>query len=275
MGQVASRLLVLGLYSVGINFAAFTVAATLQTEKFYDLTGTMTFLTLVLKSLAQSTGSIFSASTSLRSQINSAMVMLWSSRLGLFLVKRVFEDGKDVRFDKVKTKPRIFLVYWMIQSFWAFITALPVYLLNSKQNLSDSKEDEVKIGTFDFIGWTLWIAGFWLQVTADSQKRAFRKVKENHGQFITTGVWAWCQHPNYFGEMVMWWGLFLSSNSAFRGLEHLAVVSPCFVVYLLTRVSGVPLLRKEAEKRWGNNAKWVRYVTQTNLLIPNPFATPV
>mmetsp|Transcript_7802 Transcript_7802/g.8947 ORF Transcript_7802/g.8947 Transcript_7802/m.8947 type:complete len:276 (+) Transcript_7802:136-963(+) len=273
MGQVSGRLLTLGAYSVGINMAAFSVAAVFQTEKFFDLTGTATFVSLVLKSIFQSTGTF--ARTPLRSQINSAAVLLWSSRLGYFLFKRILQDGKDVRFDKVKSRPNIFVKFWLVQSLWAFITALPVYLLNSKNNLENATNQEDPTNAYDIFGWAVWLAGFCLQVVADNQKRLFRSYPENHGKFITTGVWAWSQHPNYFGEMIMWCGLFLSCNSTFRGIEHLAILSPAFVVYLLRYVSGVPLLRKQAELRWGKDPHWIRYVSKTNLLIPNPFATPV
>lgn len=223
----------------------------------------------------------------LRNGVNSGLVIIWTLRLGSFLLKRIFQDGEDKRFKGVRNNFKMFFVYFFIQSIWAFVTAFPVYLLNVKQNENlnsspDSQEPNAagslaRMTALDVIGWSAWVAGFVLQMTADNQKRAFhalpkeQKVKE----FITTGVWSWCQHPNYFGEMTMWSGIFLSCVNQFAGVEKLSIMSPMFVMYLLRYVSGVPLLQKAASKRFGTDPVFQRYARQTNLLFPNPFNTSV
>ena len=194
-------------------------------------------------------------------------------------MKRILEDGEDRRFRGVKNKFGLFFFYFFMQSVWAFVTAFPVYFLNVKQSLDsgDAKMMNKGITAFDLIGWAVWLGGFALQVTADKQKRIFRETRATTStkEFITTGVWAWCQHPNYFGEICMWFGIFLSCWNELEGVERLSVLSPCFVFFLLRYVSGVPLLRRAAKKRFGNDPLYKKYIKETNILLPNPFKTPV
>ncbi|GBG33571.1 3-oxo-5-alpha-steroid 4-dehydrogenase 1 [Hondaea fermentalgiana] len=251
----------------GIQVAAWAVAATLQTERFYDATGAATFWWLTIRSLLARKDKL------LRNWVNSGLVLLWSGRLGSFLVRRILKDGKDRRFDKVRTKPAAFLVYWVMQGLWTVVTGLPVYLINAKR--SEDPEGAREITALDLVGWTCWILGFALQVTADSQKHAFRADPANKDSFITTGVWAWSQHPNYFGEMAMWVGVWISSASQMQGLEYATVLCPLFNVCLLRFVSGVPLLQRHARQKWGDDPVWQRYHARTPLLLPNPTLSPV
>merc|ERR1712070_978880 len=105
----------------------------------------------------------------LRNKVNSLLVITWATRLGSFLFKRVLKDGKDRRFDKVKTKPSTFFIYWMIQGLWCTLTALPVQIINS-QDADSEPGSATDITTLDMLGWSLWLGGFILQVTADNQK---------------------------------------------------------------------------------------------------------
>mmetsp|Transcript_24101 Transcript_24101/g.42578 ORF Transcript_24101/g.42578 Transcript_24101/m.42578 type:complete len:269 (-) Transcript_24101:74-880(-) len=248
----------------GIQVIAWAVAAALQTEKFYDMVGTSTFAFLSLRSFLSKKNPLT------RNYVNTGIIVSWAARLGSFLVDRVHRDGGDRRFDQVKTKPAKFLFYWLMQGLWCVATGLPVYLINTK---SENPEGSEEITARDIAGWSLWLAGFVLQVTADRQKRIFRK--ENPGMFITTGVWAWSQHPNYFGEMLMWGSLWLSSSAQMTGVELATVLCPMFNFILLRYVSGVPILQYHAKKRWGDNPLFQAYMAQTNLLFPNPFASPV
>mmetsp|Transcript_21133 Transcript_21133/g.37270 ORF Transcript_21133/g.37270 Transcript_21133/m.37270 type:complete len:143 (+) Transcript_21133:2-430(+) len=126
------------------------------------------------------------------------------------------------------------------------------------------------LGWRDAAGWALWGLGFTLQVVADAQKSRFKGDKANAGKWIDVGLWGLAQHPNYFGEMCMWWGIFLSCSAELRGLELLSGVSPLFVSYLLLRVSGVPLLRKAGLKKWGHLPTYQEYLRRTPLLLPLP-----
>jgi len=264
-----------------IQFACFAVAAALQTEKFYDFSGSLTYIFCILLSLRR-------GGAGLRQKINSSLVVTWATRLGCFLLWRVIKDGRDSRFDNVRNRPKRFFVFWAIQAFWVLVTALPVYAANSKKPIEDDQHEsklsrpvgtkaEVlprvpirTLGWRDGVGWTLWVIGFVSQVVADYQKTRFKADPRNAGRWIDVGLWGLAQHPNYFGEMCMWWGIFLSCTAELRGLELATGISPLFVTYLLLRVSGVPLLRRSGLKRWGHLPEYREYLQKTPLLVPLP-----
>merc|ERR1712216_21330 len=198
--------------------------------------------------------------------MGTGLLAAWAVRLGSFLFSRIQQDGRDVRFTKVLKMPTVLLQFWLFQAAWVFLTGLPIWIANSKE-----EDDTKKLGMRDYAGWALWLSGFWFQVLADRQKRAFRADPANHGKFITTGLWGRSRHPNYFGEIAMWTGLTLSSSAVLRGAENLAWISPVWVWYLLTKISGVPKLHSISMKRWGKDPVFLRYLAETNLLLPHPF----
>lgn len=259
MGAAFSKTLLLGLGTdMGIQVAAWVVAASLQTEKFYDFTGSTTYWITILLSLRQRMNA---GGLSIRQMVNALLVLLWSGRLGSFLLYRVIKDGGDSRFNKVKKMPGLFLVYWLIQGIWCFLTPWPVFTLLAK-------EDKEPPTTRDYVAWGFWALGFILQVLADNQKTAFRSNSLNKGKFINTGVWSLSQHPNYAGEIIMWFSMFLSCSTSFAREEYITALSPAFVYFLLTRVSGIPLLDKAARKKWGDNPDYLKYITSTPILFP-------
>ncbi|XP_050418957.1 uncharacterized protein LOC126832280 [Patella vulgata] len=242
----------------GIQWGCWAVAALLKTEKFYDMAGSATFALLAYQSLS-SGGQFF-----LRQKINTGLVLTWALRLGSYLVTRIMKDGEDKRFNNVRDKPSIFWIYWTIQGVWIFITLLPTLIVNSKQRDRD-------LTTNDYIGWAIWALGFFFEAVGDYQKSVFRANPDNAGKFISTGLWSISRHPNYFGEILMWLGIYISSTSVLKGVEHIGVISPVFVAYLLTRVSGIPLLEKSSAKRWGSSPAYQQYVKSTAKLIPYIF----
>lgn len=265
---LTSTLRAVSAVDVGIQVIAWAFAAKLKTEKFYDLTASLTYVVLVLYTFLTNSKSWPPALS--RALVNSSLALIWALRLGSFLFLRVLKDGSDKRFDQVKHKPAKFLVYWLVQAVWIFLTALPVYVGNARN--SDAPADQEKnFGFRDALGWLIWVIGFVVQVTADRQKRIFRADTRNHDKWIDEGLWHYSQHPNYFGEMAMWWGIWISSSAGFTSwLDYVTVISPCFVVYLISQVSGIPLLRKANLKRWGGNAAYQAYMRSTSLLIPMP-----
>lgn len=244
----------------GLQWACWTVAATLKTEKFYDLAGSATFILLT----ARSFNAIKSPNT--RQKVNSGMVIAWAARLGTFLFTRVLKDGHDSRFNVVKHKPGLFWIYWTIQGVWVLSTLLPTLIVNSKQDKKDDKKDEITMQ--DYIGWGMWVFGFLFEIMADHQKSQFRNNPENTGKFISQGLWSISRHPNYFGEILMWSGLYLSATSVLKGWEHVSVISPLLLTYLLTNVSGIPLLEAAGKKRWGSDPSYQDYVKNTAKLVP-------
>lgn len=269
MGPLAT----LALVDFGIQWAVWSVSSFFATEHFYDLTGSLTFLLVTYLGLRLGGGGGRSGggrgggsigvldSSSARQLVASGLVMTWALRLGSFLFLRVLRAGEDVRFKRVKHEPATFFVWWTIQGVWVLVTLLPTLLLLLKR-------DSVPLGPRDILGWTLWVIGFLVEVTADRQKSAFKADPENAGRFISSGLWSVSRHPNYFGEMTLWAGLWLSASSTYAGVEHLSVLSPAFVAFLIAKVSGIPILERTAEKRWGHDAAYVAYRDHTALLVP-------
>ena len=175
---------------------------------------------------------------------------------------RVHKEGKDGRFDQIKRNPAAFLVAWTLQGLWTFIVPLPVLILLLKNDPLGP------INGIQIAGLLMWVTGFAIEVVADSQKAAFRKSTENRGRWINTGLWAKAQHPNYFGEILLWTGLVVVGFPVYEGLEWLAVISPIITFTLLTRVSGVPMIRARNEQRWGADPGYQAYLREVPLLLP-------
>ena len=97
---------------------------------------------------------------------------------------------------------------------WVYLTLLPTLLLNSS-----SRDPE--LGVRDILGWCLWLVGMSFECLADFQKAVFRSDPENRTRFISTGLWAISRHPNYFGEILLWFGLYVSASTVFRGYQYL------------------------------------------------------
>lgn len=104
---------------------------------------------------------------------------------------------------------------------------------------------------FAMIGFLIWVFGFAFEVIANSQKRKFSADPQNKGRFIQTGLWSRSRHPNYFGEIMLWLGIAIIALPVLQGWQWVALISPVFVTLLLTRVSGVPMLEKKADTKWG------------------------
>lgn len=245
----------------GIQWVGWAIASLLKTEKFYDLAGSATFISLCIQSFPGRKNS--DKEVHPRQSITTFAVIIWAFRLGGFLFRRIIRDGHDKRFNGVRDKPLKFLMYWTIQGLWVFMTLLPVLILNSKK-----KHENPDLTWRDYLGWSIWAFGLTLEATADYQKWSFRAKPENQNKFITTGVWSSSRHPNYLGEILLWLGIWLPCSSTFKGLENASVISPLFVAFLLTKVSGIPLLEAASKKKWRNNEKYLEYIKKTAVLIP-------
>jgi len=152
-------------------------------------------------------------------------------------------------------------MFFSISGLWVFLTtanALTLILNNT----------DLEGDIYFIIGSLIWIMGISFEVIADEQKRKFRENDSNHGKFITTGLWSISRHPNYFGEILIWIGMAIISFPALNGWQYTTLISPIFVTLLLTRVSGVNLLEKSADKKWGNLETYQSYKSKTALLIP-------
>ena len=244
------------LLSFGINWLVFLHAYAAQTERFFDLTGSLTYGTLVATAL------VLGASDP-RSLLIGALVAVWAARLGSFLFARISRDGHDGRFDALKPSLPRFLMTWTLQGLWVLLTLAC--------GLAAMTTDRpVPLGGFAVVGGLVWIAGFAIEVIADSEKKRFRADPANEGRFIQSGIWAWSRHPNYFGEITLWAGIAIIALPVLQGWQHLTLVSPVFVYVLLTRISGIPLLERRGKKRWGDEPAYQAYVERTPALFPRP-----
>ena len=251
--------------SVGLAFAiqwlAFIPAYLLQNESFFDLTGSITYISVTTIAV------LLSPVADGRSILLLALVVIWATRLGTFLFRRIRKAGKDARFDDIKPSFIRFLTTWTLQGLWVTFTlaaALAAITTTTRKEL----------GLVAVIGFLVWVFGFAIEVTADSQKSRFRADPKNKGRFIDSGLWAWSRHPNYLGEIVLWVGVAIIAWPILRGWQWVTLISPVFVALLLTRISGVPMLEKRADEKWGGQEDYEEYKERTPVLIPWPRSSP-
>lgn len=243
---------VLGVFA--IQGLGFVPAFLFQTERYYDLIGSLTYISVVALVL------LSSGEVNLRQMLIALFILIWAARLGSFLFIRIAHDGGDSRFDKIKPSALLFFRTWMLQGLWVTVTAGAALAA-----LSSGKS--VQLNSVDGVAIALWVSGFAIEVIADRQKRQFRQA-QGSGRFITTGLWSFSRHPNYFGEIMLWAGMALLALPALESWQYVTLVSPLFVYVLLARISGIPLLEKKSNRRWGEEPAYRAYKQNTPLLVP-------
>ena len=244
------------IVAVLLQIIFFIPSFLLKTEKYYDLVGSLTYIATV--SLAY-----FSVEN--KTMIDSIIyfyVMVWALRLGIYLFRRVRNDGKDVRFEQAKRHFLWFLQYWMGQALWVSLTACTAII-----GILSPEDDLLPV--LAMIGMALWLSGFTIESVSDYQKRVFRKENNPSEAFIHTGLWARSRHPNYFGEIMLWTGIAVIALNTLTGIEYITLVSPIFVYILLTRMSGINKLEQIADERYGHLEEYQRYKRNTPVLVPN------
>lgn len=235
-----------------VNWAAFFPAYAARTERYYDLVGSLTYLTLIACG-------VLLGDPDARGWLLAGMAAVWALRLGSYLFLRIHRAGSDRRFDEVKQDFWQFLMAWTLQALWVFLTLCCA--------LSAITSVEARpLDIWALIGGVTWAIGFGIEVVADRQKSEFRKDPSNADRFIASGLWAWSRHPNYCGEIVLWVGVALIAMPVLSGWQHLTLVSPIFVYFLLTRGSGLPPLERRAEEKWGDDPEYRAYVERTPAL---------
>ena len=238
-----------------VQWLVFIPSYLAKTERYYDLTGSLTYISVTTLAV------LLSDATDARSLLLFALVLIWAARLGAFLFSRVRRAGKDDRFDEIKQSALRFFTTWTIQGLWVSLTfAAAIAAITS----AERKELDV----LAFVGLAVWVLGFAFEATADLQKNRFRADPANQGAFIRTGLWSVSRHPNYFGEIVLWVGVAIIALPVLQGWQFVTLISPVFVFLLITRVSGVPLLEKKADKTWGGQEAYEAYKKKTPVLVP-------
>lgn len=243
--------------SYAINWIVFVPSNAARTEAYFDLTGSITYVSITVAAI------VLSEDLDSRAWIAAVLVAIWAGRLGSFLFRRVRRDGRDGRFDAIKTNPLQFFMTWTLQGLWVLFTAACALAIITSA-------DREQLGWVGYLGIAIWVVGFGIEVVADRQKSAFKQNSDNDGRFITTGLWAWSRHPNYFGEITLWVGMAVLALPVLSGWRWVMLISPVFVVVLLTRISGIPLLEARGTKRWGDDPEYQRYVAGTSVLVPLP-----
>jgi steroid 5-alpha reductase family enzyme len=248
---------VVTITAFAINVLAFVPSYRARTEHYYDITGSVTYLTVIVLAV------LLSSDLDARAIIAAVLVLIWAGRLGSFLFRRVKRAGGDGRFDQIKQSWIRFLMAWVVQGLWVILTA-------GAALAAITSGAKTTFGVVGAIGLVLWLIGFAIEVTADAQKTAFKNDPTNDGAFIGSGLWAWSRHPNYFGEITLWTGMAILAFPALQGWQYATLISPIFVTVLLTRVSGLPMLERRADKKWGGQAGYEAYKASTPILIPRP-----
>ena len=241
----------------GINWLAFIPAALAGTERYYDLVGGVSYISVTVAAM------LLSSDPDLRAALVAAMVVIWSLRLATFLFKRILKAGSDSRFDDIKVKLMRFLMAWTLQGLWVLLTAAAALAVIT----GGTREP---LGAIGIAGIAIWAIGMLIESIADWQKSRFKDDPDTEGRFINTGLWAWSRHPNYFGEIVLWSGMAIVAIPVLEGWQWATLISPLFVAFLLTRVSGVPALEEQADARWGGRDDYEDYKRRTPVLVPKP-----
>tara|TARA_B100000214_G_scaffold188952_1_gene136417 strand:- start:848 stop:1693 length:846 start_codon:yes stop_codon:yes gene_type:complete len=239
-----------------IQWVAYIPAYIFQTEKFYDLTGSLSYLTVIWFVFFSSNNL---SGLNIQNLIVVTLISVWAIRLGTFLFGRIHKDGEDKRFRTIKTSASQFFMTWTLQGMWVSIcTMCAITAISSSQGIIAN--------ALFYLGLAFFIVGFAIEVVSDQQKSAFRAVPENKEKFITSGLWSKSQHPNYFGEILLWSAIALLSISSLNGTQYLTLISPIFTYVLLVYISGVRMLDDMGNKKWGHLEEYKEYKRNTPTL---------
>jgi len=248
------------LIAFAIQWIAFIPAYVFQTEKFYDLMGSITYLTVIWFTLMSSSDKL--TSVNIGNIVIVLLISSWAIRLGTFLFLRIKKDGEDKRFRTIKPSASRFFMTWTLQGLWVSLCSMCALT-------AISSEGGIILNLFFYLGVAIFIFGFAIEIIADKQKSKFRSIEANKDSFITTGLWGKSRHPNYLGEILLWLGVAVISISSLSGWQYLTLISPIFTYLLLVYVSGVRMLEDMGDKKWGHNEEYIKYKSTTPRLFFN------
>ncbi len=243
------------IYSYIIHWIFFVHGYLFQTEHYFDAIGSFTFVSLSLF--------LIFVVRDFYAFLICSLVAIWSLRLGSFLFSRVKRSGRDTRFTEMKKNFFWFFMTWNLSALWVFLSYVAgMVAVTSKYSSELSFIDFV----FCSVGFLVWLSGFIIEVVADNQKKKFKEDLNNNDKFISHGLWSWSRHPNYFGEILLWIGITIIALPVFKEWDYIALISPVFIYYLLVKVSGIPMLEKSANEKWGSDPNYIKYKENTNIL---------
>lgn len=238
-----------------IQWVLFIPAYLLQTEKFFDISGSITYISVVIYCFLNNYDPLF---VNIGNIILSIIVIIWALRLGSFLFIRIKKAGEDIRFREIKKSPSRFFMTWTLQGMWVSLCSACALAGIAKG---------IIINNYFFCGLAIFLIGFILEIVADNQKTKFRSNPKNKDKFINSGLWKFSRHPNYMGEILLWLGISIISLSSLEGLELATLISPFFTYLLLVYVSGIRILEYNGDKKWGHLESYKIYKKNTPRLI--------
>jgi len=241
----------------GWNLSFYAIAACCKFDKVTDLAYGTNFILVSIITL------VLSETYFIRQIVVSVLVCVWAIRLVVYLVFRINIIGEDKRFDEYRAYPLRFLRFWIFQMISIWVIILPEIFLNSKQY-------DINLNWRDYLGWITFTVGLLCETIADYQKFCFRIDSQNANHWCDVGLWRYSRHPNYFGEILLWYGLFISCSSVFKGADFATIVGPTYLALILMFLSGVPKLEKSAIKQYWNNGEYRAYRRNTSVLVPLP-----
>ncbi|KAG5916908.1 hypothetical protein E4U61_003192 [Claviceps capensis] len=293
--------------SVGAAIALQAVAGVPSvlagTERFFDLSGSLTYLAVgalslylpqlrvrvgnaALPRLLAAFGGGSAAAWNWRQVVVTSMAMLWATRLGYYLFDRITRDGHDPRFEKLRTQPLRFAASFFLQAMWVSLMLMPVFALNAVPAVAWRAVPRLMLS--DVLGVGIWAGGFAMEAMADAQKSRWvegKKKKEHEEQFLAKGLFSVSRFPHYFGEISLWTGLATTAAGAlalkpvqialgFTGpagvlaTTALSFTAPAFSAFLLTQVSGIPMTEERHDKRFKDNKEYQAWKRDTPKLVP-------
>lgn len=190
------------------------------------------------------------------------LITIWGIRLAWHIYLRNYKKNEDYRYAQWRKQwkkwfyLRSYVQIYLLQGFLLYLIILPVFFLNKNTG------DELKY--LDFIGFMVWIVGFIFESVGDFQLSNFLKNPKNKGKIMQSGLWRYTRHPNYFGEVTMWWGIWLISLSSF--FNFFSIVGPLTITFLILKVSGIPML----EKKYQGRVDFEEYKRKTSVFFPLP-----
>lgn len=250
-------LLTLGL-SLGVQAVFFAFAATLRTDKVTDLSYGLTFIVVAAALLAGA------ASWNAPRVALALMVIAWGARLAGYLVYRIIHMGRDARFDGIRERFWKFFQFWFFQGIAVWIIMLPVIVWFTRSDSGDAWLDWMTTGAL------IWLAGLVIETIADAQKFRYKSREGVRARWMDSGIWRYSRHPNYFGELLCWWGLFVFVAPGLGWWALVGSVGPIAITGLLLFVTGIPTLEKTADRKWGRDPAYTEYRRRTNRLVPWP-----
>ena len=237
-----------------LNTLSFMHSYAFKTDIFFDLIGSISFISVGVASL------ILITDVDANQILIFFLLIFWALRLGPFLFIRRLSAGPDERLSEYFKSPLSLYFIWTMNSLWVFLTSLSMIII-----FSSSQNNE--FGLIQWLGLLIWVLGFLIEVVSDTQKSKFNK--KNKGAFIDVGLWKYIRHPNYLGEIIIWLGIFVISISYINSIfTALSILSPIFVFVLLRFLTGVPQLEQRGQEKWGKQEKYLKYKEKTGILLP-------